>query len=277
MKRLLEKARLAAERAIAEHATRDGFGQNAVEDALDLVESALIRWAEADLRNYEILDIEKEFLHEGLCLKGVADLVLRVRHDARDAVLREHAGELVVVDWKTTANHLDARWKEYHALSWQWRYYAAAMGARIFLYRGISFYRTPQGQNETREFGFVVPDGNYDQVERQLRGLLTQIDALREISPWPRAMDYSACHAFGRDCEFLSLCRSGDPGPSTIPEKFLYLTYTKTRLFHVCPERFRLTVLTEEDAASDEALAVGKLFHYGIQAAYEIFRQGESE
>lgn len=272
MKRLLEKARMAAIQAINDRAA----DPSATEDALDLVDSALTRWAEADLANYVILDVEKEFFHEDLRLKGVADLVLRVRPDARDAVLREHAGEIVVADWKTTATHLDARWKEYHTLSWQWRYYAAAVGARVFLYRGVSFYRTPSGTNETREFGFIVPDGNYDQVERQLRGLTAQIGALRDISPWPRTMEYSACHAFGRDCEFLGLCKSGDPGPATIPEKFLYLTYTKTRLFHVCPERFRLTALSEDTDTTDEALLVGKLFHYGVQAAYEVLK-GEQE
>ena len=263
--------RLARAIGLVEDRARGLPGGEALAETLSvMLRTAYEEWYERDSEDFEVLGAEKEFYSEDLRARGVVDLVLRVRESPRSKFLVPYAGKLVLVDWKTTGNHLDTRWRRRNELSWQWRIYSAAFGASLFLYRGVSTYLTTDLRSEVREFGIVVPGTNYEYVKGVIRSTLAEARALESSGrPWPRALDPSACMAYGQECKYLGDCHAGEDRV-TVPlpaEALEYMTYSRLAKFRLCPDKYRMDQsLGAEDETDSTTL--GKLFHLGAQALY---------
>lgn len=254
---------------LAAGAERLGIAPDGLEAML---RSAYDRWYMSDAEDLELLGVEHRFESPELGVHGIADLVARVVPEPRAQHLRPYAGEIVVVDWKSTSTHLDSRWKQRLYLSWQWRMYSAALGARLFLYRGISQYLDASGLCETREFGIEAPPWLCDAVRTFAHGVRSTIRHLiQELpqGPWPRAMTPQACHAYGSPCPFLEICERGDPGPPGVPEMEL-LTYSRATTYLLCPERMRLSRLEviDEEALESSSTSQGRLLHEALAILY---------
>jgi hypothetical protein len=209
-------------------------------------------YLEQDASNYEVLGVEQDFVYHDLT-RGRADLVLRVREEPVSGFLRPYRGGLVVLDWKTSAGNLDTRWRRRYSMSWQWKIYSVALGARLFLYRGISTkYQPEDGTYEVKEFGLEVPDWIHEYVREELALAKAQVSSYRGFSRWPRTMDNYACYAFGDECPFIEHCRAGI---SVFDGEYPYnepLSYSKLNLLHLCPDRMRMTYFREQLGLDDE-------------------------
>ena len=227
------------------------------QDVRELVLVAAERWLEQDLEEWDMEGIEEK-VEVGTSFRAIVDF--RGRHRGVQTAYKAYAGAVALGDWKTTKGALDADWAARYKYSWQWKLYAAAYpDAKLFHYRGIS------RSGATREVVIEIPDGIVDEARQYLKQVSDMRDSLRETYPWPRKMP-SSCRAYGRDCDFVDVCRENQLIPGTIDFQ-KPLSYSGTETFLLCPEKHRLTQIAGY-GEDDEVLAFGKSFHRGIAEVY---------
>lgn len=245
-----------------------------LDDAVDLVRLAVDKWLDEDVQLLHHPAFEASFRQEvvpGVIVKGILD-VFAERGGGSLLGGRDSHVVPCVIDWKTrqTAD-VDSDWARDLKDSAQWRIYAWASRAPIFIYRGIS-----RRSRKAREVVIEVEPGNDAWVSNYLRGVATQHTALvtAALPVWPQVKPRS-CRAFGRDCEYKQDCRAG--GAALKPDPLLGsrdLSYTSIERFHLCPERYRRHALAPEGEYESDDSLFGQTFHVGVAEAWrQAFRE----
>jgi hypothetical protein len=185
------------------------------------------------------------------------------------------SGETVIVDWKTTSNKsFDRQWRERYQRSWQWRIYASLINAQYFQYRGIHH------SGSCDSFTIQVPPDNHQRVQRYLEDSIRHIEQDWEREgPWPQVT--SSCRAYGRDCPYVPYCHGSAPMEKRQPPQFRQITFSRLSLYWLCPERFRMNIMSAErgeetDEEKPEA-DFGTIVHAGLAAAYQHLRKPNHE
>jgi hypothetical protein len=251
-------------------------------EAKDMVLLAADTWLARDLQEFEGVEIEKEYKD------GKARLDLVATHRGTMAPFDKTPGGKTIIDWKTTGSPVDTEsYKQRIVLdySWQWKNYASCVPeSSLFIYRSISrdaaTYRG-KGANEkpavrTREFILEINRGHQEEIDFQWKGVESMRDGLVGFDVWPRNFGRDNCFAYGIECPFYDDClKNRMPLEPLLVDKFKELSYTKMKLFMLCPERYRRTVLgistTEDPIEKDsDATAFGSVVHTGLG---ELWRQ----
>jgi hypothetical protein len=261
------------------------------EDAQTAVLAAADTWLARDIADMTITGVEQPFStlyhvpgQEPQSVRGIKDLVGWAQGHV--APLKQHLVDndivgpvRLIVDWKTTANTLDVKWRERLIDSWQWRLYAdnERLDSTIVVnYRGISRPKydlekanTPDGKCDTRDVFIVVPPTNALEVQGCVEGVSRQYRALIEsgLQVWTRKMP-SSCGAYGRTCTFFDDCRDYDAIPKySVAAR--ELSYSSIDRFMLCPELYRRMEKTEQGDGS-ESTRFGVAVHAGLA---ELYRQ----
>jgi len=218
------------------------------EDAEKMVEEVVDSWLALDYKKYDFVAVETDYSAYGM--HGVIDLLLRDKESQA----------LVVIDWKTSKNTLDATWRQRLVDSYQWRMYAHLVNAQKVIYRGIN------RKLEKKFIEIEVPKDNYIVVERQLLGINLMREGVKNLSVWP--LNTQSCYAFGRQCPYYLDCQ-GD----TMPRKVVELTplsYSQMQDFLLCPERCRRRRIDPQGKGEDsEETSIGRAVHAGLAEIYQ--------
>jgi hypothetical protein len=269
------------------------FRENCREDldeevARRAIVEAASRWVPIDYAGLTIEGIEtrKEFPIKGtgMNVKMYIDILARCRKDGITPY-KKYAGQLLVIDWKTTGGRvfqtekgsptefvarergtLSPEWKSRYADSWQHKIYARGTGAVLAEYRGISLLR---------EYGAMVmeiaPDNN-EVVDRYVKGVYAAYSGWRgeELPVWPQRMPKS-CGLYGRTCEFKEDCILDIMPKGLPPEKDF--SYSLLENIMECPEKARRQMLHEEADKGTDAAAIGNAIHAGLAEIYsQVFK-----
>lgn len=235
------------------------------DDARTAVFDGLESWLGADLLNFEILEVEKSVTTP--LVRGVLDLVFRVRPKPLAGQYAAWAGRIFISDWKTSKNTLGGEWRARHIASWQAPIYGvlaehvngfSEMPA-AFEFRGIS--RARETKPVLLEYGSEASDLTYeflwqiDRMKSSLRGGTTK--------KWPQNRPF-ACNAYGRPCVYSNDCDLGKEHLVQIEAK--PLSYSGVSTFMLCPEKFRRQ---QEDGSRDSDETIfGSVVHAGLAEAY---------
>lgn len=224
-----------------------------------------------DMAAFEILGVEKAGEYGPGKTKYIIDLLLRVKKDAIKPYCDYSEGTLLVVDWKSTANHVDDNWRRKYIRSWQSRIYCVAEDALLAEYRGVSWYTDPPlaGEHETKALLLEMPATNKQEVDEYLAGAEAMAASLSPLEVYPRKIP-KACGAWGRDCQFLNDCIS-----YTMPRQKLdnpQLSFSSIENLFECPEKYRrLKISKDEETGS--SLTVGQALHRGMAEVYTQLQQ----
>jgi len=124
-----------------------------------LVHDAAEYFLPLDLQWFEIIGVEQSYEHEYapqyIPDRGIIDLIFRVKPGAGKPY-SDYAGELLICDWKSTGGELNTDWRNRYIPSWQWKRYAAATGAKLFEYRGVSTKTYFNGQEYKQVCGPII-------------------------------------------------------------------------------------------------------------------------
>lgn len=260
-------------------------------EAKEMVLLAAETWLARDLQEFESIEVEKEYKN------GKARLDLVATHRGTMAPFDKTPGGKTIIDWKTTGTPVDSEAYRSRILldySMQWkRYCAAEKTATLFIYRALSrdaaTYRG-KGENQkpaarTKEFILEINSGHEDEVNLHYEGVATMLNSLiaSKFIVWPRKMDREACFAYGSECTFYTDCVTNRMPLVSISDDKLKstdmsldldteLSYSKMRLFMLCPERYRRTVLAQDrDKRLDtDSSSFGTVVHAGLS---ELWRQ----
>jgi len=244
-------------------------------EARDCVYQACAAWLERDLATFVVTGVEEAYVDGKF--KCVFDMRGQLKLDQTHKSFKPYGGEGFILDWKTTAGALDARWAERLIASWQWRLYTMLPPApALFMYRGI---RRPSNLEEQskiwlRELILEVPAGNPDESGEFLRLMRNKRDFWVDSGElvWPRNMP-TGCFAYGQVCAFYEDCNH-----YTMPRQQLVetgpLSYSSITLLQSCEEKFRrLRLLRQEgEDGGDEtdSTRFGSAVHRGLA---EVYRQ----
>ena len=260
-----------------------GMSEFEFREAADMVILAADAWLARDLQEFSDIEVEVP-LENG---KVILDIVATMRGTI--APFTDYKGRKVIIDWKTTGGPVDGEsFRRRYIRSWQWRKYASAVPeASLFIYRGLSRSLDIRSRgesnipaNRTRELSpLVIHNGVSQEVSQRWNGILGMRNSLVNIgTPWPQNTD--SCDDFGEPCPFYNECL-GNYQKLTIPELSDTMSYSKAELFLRCPERYRLTLLSEqiEDPTEQEycSTTFGSCVHVGLAALWmEAFEKREN-
>jgi hypothetical protein len=246
--------------------------------AKNMVMDATEYFLPLDLKWFTIVQVEKEFEHTygTLTDRGFIDLILKIKKTAGKPY-SDYADEKILIDWKTTGGELNTTWRNYYIESWQWKRYSANEGNKLFEYRGISSKTNWDGNRFVSSCApliLSVPDNNYENVEDDLLLRQKLRLALQNSTLYPRNMP-SACFKFNEKCEFFDGCAAGTSKRDLIPLEVLNKTsYSSDETFLLCPEKYRLTKLTESRKDDFEnSSGMGTLVHRGLAEIYLQFKE----
>ena len=235
------------------------------DDARTAVFDGLESWLGTDLLNFEILAVEKSVTTP--LVRGVLDLVFRVRPKPLIGAYAAWAGRILLSDWKTSKNTLSNDWRGRHVASWQAPIYGiltehengfGEMPA-AFEFRGIS--RARETKPILMEYGPASSNLTYT--------FLYQIDRMKaalgdgKTKVWPQNRPH-ACNSYGRECVYIEDCDNGVERLVQIGAK--PLSYSGVSTFMLCPEKFRRQ---QEDGSRDSDETIfGSVVHAGLAEAY---------
>jgi len=235
-------------------------------DAREIVYLTAQRWLPLDLLNLKVSHVEQE--HDDALVPEFPGLLQKSIIDIEGELLgfstafKPYAGQKFIIDWKTSGGGLDTKWSNDLKDSWQWRIYAAQRDVQVILYRGLSRTKV------FREVPIVVPFGNTALVHMHLKGIYSQIDALKDFPMWPKHRP-SACFSYGMDCEYSGPCGE-EEGPFGGIDFTRPISYSGSERFLSCPEKFRRSRLAGAERGGSEATEFGSAVHRGMA---EIYRQ----
>lgn len=251
-------------------------------EAKDLVLLAIDTWLARDLQEFSKVEVEKEYKD------GKARLDLVATHRGTMAPFDKSKGGKTIIDWKTSSGPVDNQsYRDWVIMdySFQWKNYATCVpDATLFIYRSLSRDQGTfrgKGENEkpadlTREFILEIKPGIEEEVKIQFEGVELMRDVLVEFEAavWPRNMTGDSCFAYGIECPFYDDCLKNRM-PLQAIDKVEPLSYSKMKLFLLCPERYRRTILgistTEDPIEKDtDYTCFGQVFHTGVA---EVWRQ----
>ena len=260
---------------IAETMFSTGIKDYELEDAKSCVYDAAHRWLLWDLENFVITGLEecwKSTDPEIQALggfKSYLDITGYGSDDLGSDALKGYKGQRIIIDWKTSKNALDKKWKDRQVMSHQWRMYAYLADARLFMYRGIQ-RPDKDGVVSFREVNLDVTAEVREGARQQIITVMSEIAALNEkkVAPWPQSMP-NACYMYNRECAFLSDCDLYKTAPAQILKPHEH-SYTRLQHFMTCSELYRREMLllesdTEEDIDSTQ---FGKAVHAGLAEVY---------
>jgi len=238
------------------------------EDAKACVYAAAERWLVEDLGNLVVTGLEcREQLQPengiGQEVKAFVDMKASVLSTPRHTVFRPYAGQTIVLDWKSARSALDTRWSDRLINSQQWRLYAAATDAKLFIYRGIRRRQRPNEDPETRSIILEVPENNLAETKAYAAGVYHMRQALvnSNLPIWPRNMP-AACHEFQRPCPYLPDCESGTSPHTGGADKIL--SYSSMKDFLACPERHRRNSMPDSTSGDNNDTLFGNAVHRGL-------------
>lgn len=238
------------------------------DDAKACVFAAAERWLMEDLGNFAITGLEcreRLWIENGINqeIKAFVDMKANVLPKPHHAVFRPYAGQTVVADWKSARSALDTRWSDRLINSQQWRLYAAATDAKLFVYRGVRRRQHPGEDPETRAVILEVPESNLVETKVYAEGVYRMRRALVDsgLPIWPRNMP-SACHEFQRACPYLADCEGGTSPRIAGADKVL--SYSSMKDFLTCAERHRRNTLPGSTSGDNNDTLFGNAVHRGL-------------
>lgn len=249
----------------------------------ELVLLAAETWLARDLQEFESVKVEQSYL-DG---KAFIDILAVPRGTL--APFNKYANGQVLIDWKTTNSPVDGEAFKNRVLLdyyWQWKLYSSLVeNSTLFIYRGISRatenWRVKKGEGSpmirTKEIILDVTGDQQTEVALQYGGVQEARNSLilKDLNVWPRSFGDKSCYAFGVECPFYASCTKNrmplavPPIPLTEP-----LSYSKMKLFSLCPERYRRTELSkfytlEGNEGDEDSTSFGSVFHAGIANLYQ--------
>jgi len=246
------------------------------------VYDAAERWLLWDIKQFLFTSFE-EYLEEKEDPKILRIGGLKAYLDLAGTIIGEHknlkefAGKRVILDWKTSRNALDKKWKDRQILSHQWRIYSHLYNAGLFIYRGIQRAKKLEEETQFREIILAIEPPIISGAVHTVATVGAQIEHLISLNtaPWPRTMP-AHCNDYNRECVFLSDCDTEVVVPGNI--ELRQLSYSRIKDFMKCPEYYRRTVLalTEENEEDDstEFSTFGKAVHGGLAEIYQQVYNG---
>lgn len=239
------------------------------DDAKACVYAAAERWLMEDLGNFAVTGLECREAFWANCglfkqeVKAFVDMKATVVQKPQHNVFKPYTGQTVIVDWKSARAALDTRWSDRLINSQQWRLYAAATGAKLFVYRGVRRRQQPGEDPETRAVILEVPDNNLVETDLHAAGVIRMRRALvdSKMPIWPRNMP-SACHEFQRACPYLADCEGGTSPLAAGADKVL--SYSSMKDFLTCPERHRRNTMPGSTSGDNNDTLFGNAVHRGL-------------
>ena len=239
------------------------------DDAKACVYAAAERWLLEDLGNFAVRGLEcreELWVNCGLFkreIKAFVDMKATIIEKPHHNVFKPYVGHTIIVDWKSARAALDTRWSDRLINSQQWRLYAAATGAKLFVYRGVRRRQSPGEDPETRAVILEVPDNNLFEANLYASGVIRMRQALvnSKLPIWPRNMP-SACHEFNRPCPYLADCEGGTSPWAAGADKVL--SYSSMKDFLTCPERHRRNTMPGSTSGDNNDTLFGNAVHRGL-------------
>lgn len=240
------------------------YTEDEFQNIKEMVYSAADKWLGRDLVTLTIVNIEQEGrLYAGTTneVKGYIDLEVTVNEGDNIAPFNQYGGASMVIDWKTRGGELDQRWRERLIDSWQWRLYAAMIGAQLVSYRGVSAACEFTG-SDTKEIIIKVGDTNAVEVGEYIAGQTNMLASLNGFTVYPRNMPW-ACNKGNVECPFKTDCDNYtmprfEPTPKV-------MSYTEFERFSHCPEYYRRS---RQESGQSAAASLGQGFHRAMECLY---------
>jgi hypothetical protein len=244
------------------------------EDLYAMSRAAVNRFLAADLRQYNVTQVENKWSREfeDVPVYGTPDLELGLL-SSRPGVTN------LIVDWKT-ASAITPEKVEQYRISWQSRIYCWARNCDRFEYRLIG--RPPMAEADPRLVPIrslpikLNPIENKQLVENYLSGILGMRDALDRTAPWPMNRPF-ACHSYGRPCPHIKDCHADNVSDEVLELAAYPLNNSGANLFQLCPERYRRSVEKRisgwEDGEGGSAAYFGSAFAVLMASIYSQFMQ----